>query len=78
MSSSTPLAAVTKVDQSPALLIKKLSPKAKLPTRGSEFAAGYDLYAAKDGVIPARGKALVDTDIAMAVPVGTCRPSRHP
>lgn len=64
--------AVTKLDQAPALLIKKLSDKARLPTRGSAFAAGYDIYAAKETVIPARGKALVDTDISMAVPEGTC------
>jgi hypothetical protein len=56
----------------PALQIKKLSAKARLPTRGSAFAAGYDLYAARDTVIPARGKALVDTDLSMAVPAGTC------
>jgi dUTP pyrophosphatase len=53
-------------------LIKKLSDKARLPTRGSAFAAGYDLYAAKDTVVPARGKVLVETDISMAVPEGTC------
>ena len=58
--------------QPPPLLIKKLSDKARLPTRGSAFAAGYDLYAARDTVIPARGKALVDTDISMSVPAGTC------
>ena len=29
---------------SPPLLIKKLSGKARTPTRGSAFAAGYDLY----------------------------------
>jgi dUTP pyrophosphatase len=63
---------VTTLDQAPALLIKKLSDKARLPTRGSAFAAGYDIYAAKETVIPARGKALVDTDISMAVPAGTC------
>jgi dUTP pyrophosphatase len=63
---------VTKVHPAPPLLIKKLSEKAKLPTRGSAFAAGYDLYAAKDTVVPARGKVLVDTDISMAVPAGTC------
>ncbi|KAM5383615.1 hypothetical protein ACJZ2D_001852 [Fusarium nematophilum] len=55
----------------PALQIKKLSDKARLPTRGSAFAAGYDIYAARDTTIPARGKALVDTDISMAVPEGT-------
>jgi dUTPase len=63
---------VTKVDAQPSLLIKKLSDKARLPTRGSAFAAGYDIYAAKDTVVPARGKVLVDTDISMAVPAGTC------
>lgn len=61
------------MDQAPPLLIKKLSDKARLPTRGSAFAAGYDIYAAKATVIPARGKALVDTDISMAVPAGTCK-----
>lgn len=64
---------VTTMDQAPPLLIKKLSEKARLPTRGSAFAAGYDIYAAKATVIPARGKALVDTDISMAVPAGTCK-----
>jgi hypothetical protein len=59
-------------EQAPPLLIKKLSDKARLPTRGSAFAAGYDLYAARDTTIPARGKALVDTDISMSVPTGTC------
>ncbi|KAK9773692.1 putative Deoxyuridine 5'-triphosphate nucleotidohydrolase [Seiridium cardinale] len=65
--------AVPLIEQSPPLLIKKLSDKAKVPTRGSAFAAGYDLYAAKETVIPKRGKALVDTDIAIAVPAGTCK-----
>lgn len=64
--------AVPTLAQEPPLLIKKLSDKAKLPTRGSAYAAGYDLYAAKETTIPARGKALVDTDIAIAVPAGTC------
>ena len=58
------------------LHVKKLSPQARLPTRGSAFAAGYDLYAAKDTVVPARGKVLVDTDISIAVPAGTCK--SHP
>ncbi len=55
----------------PPLLIKKLDPAAKLPTRGSAFSAGYDLYASKETVIPARGKGLVKTDLAIAVPAGT-------
>lgn len=55
----------------PALQVKLLSETAKPPTRGSAFAAGYDLYASKEAVIPAKGKVLVDTDISIAVPVNT-------
>jgi len=69
MASSAP---VTSLDAQPPLLIKKLSANATMPKRGSEHAAGYDLAASKETVIPARGKALVDTDLAMACPVGTC------
>jgi len=53
------------------LLVKKLSDKAKIPTRGSLLAAGYDLYSAEKKVIPAHGKALVDTQLSIAVPAGT-------
>lgn len=35
---------VTRVAPVSQLLIKRLSDKARLPTRGSELAAGYDLY----------------------------------
>ncbi|KAL4938109.1 dUTPase-like protein [Aspergillus oleicola] len=55
----------------PALQVKKLTPTARAPTRGSAFAAGYDLYASKEITIPAKGKALVDTGLAVAVPEGT-------
>ncbi|KAK5116810.1 Deoxyuridine 5'-triphosphate nucleotidohydrolase [Meristemomyces frigidus] len=55
----------------PATQVKLLSESAKAPTRGLAFAAGYDLYAAKEAVVPARGKVLVDTDISIAVPAGT-------
>lgn len=50
--------------------MKKLSAHAKTPTRGSAFAAGYDIYSAKECVIPKRGKGLVDTDISIAVGEG--------
>ncbi|KAG2051356.1 dUTP pyrophosphatase [Suillus hirtellus] len=53
------------------LLVKRLSDKAKIPTRGSNLAAGYDLYSAEKKVIPAHGKALVDTQLSIAVPAGT-------
>lgn len=58
-------------DAPPALQIQLLSATAKPPTRGSAFAAGYDLYASKATTIPARDRVLVDTDISIAVPEGT-------
>ena len=71
MGSVNPTTSVTNPPCMPSFQIKKLSSKARTPTRGSELAAGYDMYASKDTVVPARGKVLVETDIAMAVPVGT-------
>lgn len=62
-------------DEQLPLLVKKLSASAKAPTRGSAFAAGYDIYSAQATTVPGRGKALVDTGIAIAVPQGTCKSS---
>lgn len=58
----------------PKLQVKLLSEKGRAPTRGSAFSAGYDLYAAKAATLPAKGKGLIDTDISIACPAGTCKP----
>ena len=52
--------------------IKKLRENATVPTYGSEFAAGADLYAAtEDAVTIAPGETkLIPTGIAMEIPVG--------
>jgi deoxyuridine 5'-triphosphate nucleotidohydrolase len=52
------------------LPVKKLSEHAILPVRGSEHAAGYDLSSAYDVTIPAQGKAIAKTDLAMVIPNG--------
>lgn len=52
------------------LYFKKMSDRATTPSRGSELAAGYDLYSAENVIIPKQGKALVKTDIAIALPEG--------
>ena len=52
--------------------IKKLRENAVVPTYGSEFAAGADLYAATEGAVtiaPAETQ-LIPTGIAMEIPVG--------
>jgi hypothetical protein len=42
---STMSSSVTALPASAGMQVKRLSPNAKLPTRGSALAAGYDLYA---------------------------------
>lgn len=52
--------------------VKKLHPQAKLPTYGSEFAAGADLYACvqEDITIAPGDTQLIPTGIAVEIPVG--------
>lgn len=52
--------------------IKKLDERAVVPTYGSEFSAGADLYAVLDGPVvlqPGETK-LIPTGLAMEIPVG--------
>ncbi|XP_015884627.3 deoxyuridine 5'-triphosphate nucleotidohydrolase-like [Ziziphus jujuba] len=65
--------AVGVVAQRPASFfrVKLLSDKAVVPSRGSPLSAGYDLSSAAEIKVPARGKALVPTDLSIAVPEGT-------
>lgn len=50
--------------------IKKLSENAVTPTKAHPSDAGFDLVASKTTIIPANGRALIPTDIAMAIPNG--------
>ncbi|XP_020794693.1 deoxyuridine 5'-triphosphate nucleotidohydrolase, mitochondrial isoform X2 [Boleophthalmus pectinirostris] len=54
----------------PVLKFAKLSEHATTPTRGSAKAAGYDLYSAYDYIVGPMDKAIVKTDIQIAVPPG--------
>ncbi|KAE8217967.1 hypothetical protein CF326_g9287 [Tilletia indica] len=59
------LTALLRIQRDPAF------PSAQLPTRGSAAAAGYDLYAAADVLLPAKnGRKVVPTGIKVAVPEG--------
>jgi len=51
--------------------IMKLSDKAIIPTKGSRFAAGHDIYALTDGLVPAQAQTMVETGIAIALPERT-------
>jgi dUTP pyrophosphatase len=52
--------------------IKKLNDNAVIPTYGSEFSAGADLYACegKEIIIPSGETCLVHTGVAMEIPCG--------
>lgn len=54
-----------------SLLVKRLSASATLPVRGSELAAGYDLYSTEGCVLLPNKRAVVPTGIAIRVPEGT-------
>lgn len=49
----------------------KLTGYAYAPMRATELSAGYDLRSAYNCVVPAQGKALIKTDLAISLPQGT-------
>uniref|UniRef100_A0A3B3QAK3 Deoxyuridine 5'-triphosphate nucleotidohydrolase n=1 Tax=Paramormyrops kingsleyae TaxID=1676925 RepID=A0A3B3QAK3_9TELE len=54
----------------PVLKVARLSENATIPTKASAKAAGYDLYSAYDYSIAPMEKAVINTDIQIAVPPG--------
>lgn len=50
--------------------VKKLSENATIPTKGTDFAAGYDLYAAEDAVVACGARKLIKTNISMEITPG--------
>ena len=64
-------ALIPETRESGNLRIMKLSDKAIIPTRGSRFAAGHDIYALTDSLVPAKGQRMVKTGIAIGLPEGT-------
>ncbi|XP_059362993.1 deoxyuridine 5'-triphosphate nucleotidohydrolase, mitochondrial [Carassius carassius] len=62
--------AVNEHEELKVLKFAKLTENATTPSRGSSRAAGFDLYSAYDYTIGPMDKALVKTDIQIAVPHG--------
>ena len=54
----------------PQVGIKKLSEDAIVPMRANDTDAGWDLYVPHDFLLSHQTRALVPTDIAMAIPTG--------
>ena len=59
------------VQQATAIQLMKMAAKARLPSRGSRFSSGHDLYALEDVLIQARGQKLIGTGIAIGILQGT-------
>lgn len=57
----------------PKLLVQRREPHAILPKRSSPGAAGYDLASGSKNniIVPARGKQLIPTHLAVKIPYGT-------
>jgi deoxyuridine 5'-triphosphate nucleotidohydrolase len=53
-----------------SMRVQRLDPEALLPTRGSSSAAGLDLYALEEVVVPGKGRALVRTGLSLEIPEG--------
>uniref|UniRef100_A0A034VXR2 Deoxyuridine 5'-triphosphate nucleotidohydrolase n=1 Tax=Bactrocera dorsalis TaxID=27457 RepID=A0A034VXR2_BACDO len=67
----SPLPKKMKIESNCVLRFAKLTEHALAPVRGSPRAAGLDLKSAYDVKIPARGKAVVKTDLQVQVPEGS-------
>ena len=57
--------------QDQGLRVKKLVSEARIPTKGSLRGAGHDLHAQETKKIPARGQAIIGTEIAIGLPQDT-------
>ena len=57
-------------DDADKLFVKRLCNNAALHRRGTDGSAGYDLSAAQECIIPAKGKSIVKTGLAISFPPG--------
>lgn len=58
------------ISRNNALIVNRLTDRAKLPTRGSDRAAGLDIYACSGGIIYGMTRYKIQTGIAFEIPTG--------
>ena len=51
--------------------VRKIKPDTRIPSKGSKRAAGRDLYANENSIIPPRGRRLIGTGIPLGLPEGS-------
>ncbi len=52
------------------LQVKLLTKNAIIPKKGTNYSAGYDLFANEDCIVKSKDKLLVGTGISIAIPEG--------
>ena len=58
------------MDTRPIVKVAKTEPHAKMPTKGSEHAAGWDLYCLEDTIVSFRTSVKLRTGLRVAIPEG--------
>ena len=58
------------MDEPPIVKIAKTEPNARIPTKGSAHAAGWDLYCLEETVVSFRSSVKVRTGLRVAIPEG--------
>jgi dUTP pyrophosphatase len=58
------------VDEPPVVKIAKTEPNARMPTKGSAYAAGWDLYCLEETVVSFRSSVKLRTGLKVAIPEG--------
>lgn len=58
------------IASSDEILVEEISPNAKVPTKSTRQAAGYDLYAVERALIPRGERRLIGIGLKMKIPKG--------
>lgn len=58
------------MDEPPVVKIAKTEPNARMPTKGSAYAAGWDLYCLEETVVSFRSSVKIRTGLRVAIPEG--------
>ena len=58
------------MDEQPEVKVARTQSEAKLPNKGSEYAAGWELYALEDAEVPLRKSMRQRSGLPVAIPVG--------
>ena len=58
------------MDPAPVVKVAKTDPNAKMPTKGSAHAAGWDLYCLEETIVSFRSSVKLRTGLRVAIPEG--------